>query len=216
MKRVVLMGVTVLTLVSGLALGADTYTETGDVGELPGTAVDLTGLAIDRIFGLVEPHEADMFRIYIADPVAFSASTFNPGSNFDTMLLLFDESGNGVYANDDGPSGWGLRSLLPAGDDLSPKLAGTYYLAVTNYSNDPLSSGGARLFAGSFIDVKAPTGVGPITSWDGQGSVTGDYEITLTGVGCAPTVIPAPGAGLLVWIGLGLSRHVLRRAGRKA
>lgn len=219
-RQVVLTGVVALVFMSGLVLGADTYTETDDVGQLPGTAADLTGLAVDRILGTMELGGADMFKIYIADPAAFSASTLNPGTSFDTRLQLFDGFGMGVYANDDGPTAWGTRSLLPAGHALSPTAAGTYFLAVSHWINEPSSVGGDIFAASTSAAVMGPTGPGgdsPITGWVG-GGWGGTYEITLTGAGIAPTtaIVPVPGAALLVCVGVGVSRSMLRRVRRMA
>ena len=172
--------------------------ESGDAGSLPATAQITSGAgSLTAISGTISPStDVDMFRIYIPLGSAFSASTVGSAS-FDTQLFLFDYLGYGVYANDDAPSS--LQSTLPADDPLSPSAAGYYYLAISSYNNDPVSSGGL-IFGGATYTV-GPTGPGgssPITGWDGN-CVADSYTICLAG---AETVIPEPATLSLLGIGL--------------
>jgi len=211
MRHAILAALVVVSLVSSVTFAG--YTEVSDVGALPGSAADLTGTGDTQIFGTAGNSDVDMFKIYITAPTAFSASA--AGSDFDTQLQLFDALGYGVYANDDDTVIF-EPSLLPAGHALSPTSAGTYFLAVSYWSDDPLSTGG-EIFAGSFNDVMEPTGPGgssPISGWDGGGTGSGNYTITLTGVGVAPDgppAVPVPGSALLCCAGLALMRSVRRR-----
>lgn len=213
-KRAFLVGVFTLTMLSGSAFGGVTYTETADVGALPGSAADLTDITVDLLTGYAGAGDVDMFKICITDPTDFSACSYN--SALDTQLQLFDASGLGVYANDD-ISGEIGPSLLPANDPLGPTSAGLYYLGVSQWSADPLSAGG-EIFSGSWDDVMGPAGPGgasPVIGWEpGGGNVEQDYQITLTGVGQCPgdmPTVPAPGSALLCGLGLAVMRSVRRR-----
>lgn len=213
-KRAFLVGVFTLTMLSGSAFGGVTYTETADVGALPGSAADLTDITVDLLTGYAGAGDVDMFKICITNPTDFSACSYN--SALDTQLQLFDASGLGVYANDD-ISGEIGPSLLPANDPLGPTSAGLYYLGVSQWSADPLSAGG-EIFSGSWDDVMGPTGPGgasPVIGWEpGGGNVEQDYQITLTGVGQCPgdmPTVPVPGSALLCGLGLAVMRSVRRR-----
>lgn len=158
------------------------WQENGDADDLPGSAqVPLGAGSLNRISGAITSGtDADMYQICLTGAGTFSADTSVAGSaTFDTQLFLFDSSGDGVYANDD--SG-GLHSLLPAGG-LSPAGAGTYYLAISAFDNDPVSGLG-EIFPDTFNAVVGPTGPGgalSITGWNGAGFTVGAYDIALTG-----------------------------------
>ena len=86
-------------------------------------------------------------------------------------------------SNDDMPSS--LQSRLPAGSALTPQTAGTYYLAVSSFNNDPVSGGG-QIFPidTAFDSVVGPTGPGGdqrISGWTNEGGSKGAYTIRLTG-----------------------------------
>jgi len=202
-------GVLLLAVCGNSALGG--WVEVGTAGYLPDTAQTILGSGtLDSISGALSDGDdrADMYKIYISDPLGFSAATV--GTGFDPQLFLFDESGMGVYANDDG--GPGLESLLPAGHAYSPTVAGLYYLAIADYDRDPYSAGGLIFPTSPFADVYGPTGPGggsPITHWiQGTADSPGAYTIQLTG---AEYVIPAPGAILLASIGAGIVGWLRRR-----
>ena len=186
-----LIAIGVLALVSVVATATETtaagaWAEAGDAGELPGTAQVPAGSgSLDAISGAITPAaDADMYQVCLTGGGTFSATTGPPGSHtFDTQLFLFDAAGNGVYANDDS-LGIGLGSLLPAGHALTPATAGTYYLAVSAWDNDPVSAGGL-IFPNTFNDVDGPTGPGgalAISGWTvASGDDPGEYTIALTG-----------------------------------
>jgi len=189
-------------LVAGLALGiapdstGATWTESGDAGDLPGTAQATVGSgALDAIEGsILDEADQDMFLVLIEDPEAFSASTNNAGTNLeldnDTQLFLFDAQGFGVLANDDDPDDFlTFLSTTPAGSLNGP--AGTYLLAVSIFDNDPISVGGEIFPDEPADDVVGPTGpggVGPVSAWDVDPVPpdSGPYRIELTGVTFAP------------------------------
>lgn len=114
---------------------AGIWGESGDAGDVPGTAQDTVGpgaQALVQIQGNYTSDTADVYRITITDGNAFSATT-EGGALWDTMLTIFDDTGKGVLQNDD-TSGASKRSTLPAGQGLP---AGTYLLAISNFSCDP-------------------------------------------------------------------------------
>lgn len=193
-----LLAVAVVATTAG-NVNAATYAEVGDAGETLDTAtiVDTQpGVSLDAITGILTANNADLFQIYISDPVAFSANTlFAPGvNNFDTALFLFNAAGFGVYANDDAT---GSQSALPAGNPLSPTVAGLYYIAISGSGFSPVSADGSIFpepdgVIVPFDAVSGPTGVGGtkiLSGWAGNsGSNIGSYRINLTGA----TFVPEP------------------------
>jgi hypothetical protein len=201
--------------VSGLA-NAQIWNEVGDAGDLPASAQVVMGAgSLTQINGFFGANDADMYRILITNPAAFSATTFG-GTTLDTQLWLFHVSGMGIAHNDDVPAGnpgaGTLQSMFPVGNPLYASLApGEYLIAITRYDRDPVSAGGLIFPNSPFNVVHGPTGPGggsPITGWLGTTSAsTAQYSIYLTGAG----FIPAPGA--LALFGLaGLAGTRRRRA----
>ena len=164
--------------------------ETGDAGDLPPGAQDLTSQRVTQIDGsFADTSDVDLYRLCLPGGGSFSASTVG-WTLVDTQLFLFDSSGLGVYGNDDDGS---LRqSTLPAGDPLTPQAAGEYYLAVAPYNRDPNSDAGP-IFA-PLGPLLAPTGVGggqPVRGWSGRLSGMGPYRVVLSGASCvAPDTTP--------------------------
>jgi len=200
---------------------AATYMEVPDAGELPGTAQSIVGLgALDAIEGMTSglSDYADMYQIFISNPAAFSASTINAGTNFDTQLFLFNLAGLDVLAHDDKvPVAPGL-SELPVG--LLTGGAGLYYLAISGFDYEPVSADGF-IFPNNFFSVDGPTGPGggsAVTDWihNSLPVSSGKYQIDLTGAefvngGTAP--IPEPSTMLLLGSGLvGLIGYRMKKA----
>jgi hypothetical protein len=201
--KFVLMGfvVVAVTFISQQAM-ALTWNEVGDAGNLPGTAQITTGIGdLTSISGtLLAPVDVDMFAIFITGAVDFFATTEGLTS-IDTQLFLFDSSGLGIMSNDDTPATAGLQSTLPP----TTLAAGLYYLAISEWNNEPFSSGGA-IFADTIEGTNGPTGPGganPVIGWDNNSFLNQElpYEIALRGATFVPAV-PEPATLLLIGTGL--------------
>lgn len=219
MRKSFLMLIALVTILACSSLAsADTWTEVGDAGDLPGSAQVPTGAnPLTSIAGAISVGtDADMYRIFIPVGAAFSATTVGtPGTLGDTQLFLFRATGIGEYANDDAVGGGTLRSLLPLAHPFGPVAPGTYFLVITGFNRDPTSVGGL-IFPGAFAAVEDPTGPGggsPISGYLGT-SGTGTYTILLTGAqfdGGTPA-IPEPATLLLLGTGLaGVAAKVRKR-----
>jgi hypothetical protein len=188
------------------------YVESGDAGELPGTAQTATGSGpLESISGRLEAQNVDLFRILITDPAAFSATTAGTTA-FDTQLWLFRADGTGIAANDD--TGGSLFSTLPVGNALySGLLVGEYLIGISAFNRDPLT-GASQMFSGcGFSAVCGPTFAGALTGWTGNTAGSGPYTIHLTGAG---GIIPEPTAALLFALGFGVIGGVTRRERARA
>lgn len=198
---------------------ADTYTEVGDTGSFLGTAQSATGTGtLDSILGDLGTGGVDMFRIYVSDWTAFSATTNNATSSFDTQMFLFNSAGMGIAANDDDTSGFiqangGYTSTLPVGNSLYSSLSpGYFFIAITQWDSDPTSSGGLIFPTAPFDGIVGPTGLGGGSAHSGwsDSSSAGAYRIDFTGVATIP-LPPAAWAGLSTLAGVGLVGYVRRR-----
>lgn len=218
-KRVIAVAATVGSLTFPMFASASVITwdeiNAGDlvataemVGGTPGTQVgairgSLTSLAP---VNMTPRYQVDLFKIFISDASAFSASTM---SLADTALFLFDDQGRGVYMNDDEPSGLSLLSLLPASDPASPIQSGFYFLGIALGSYLPYDATNLALFlTGGFTDVLAgDSNADPLAYWDATYDSFEEspysYEIGLTGVltSALVTQVPEPGSLALLLLG---------------
>lgn len=206
------MAAAVLTAALSATSGADTITETSDVGPMPASALWTEGnAALTLIAGWIESAaDADTFAIYINDPAAFSANTTG-SAVFDTQLFLFDQNGFGIAANDDirnGSDGYDPRSALPVHSIPGLVTPGIYYLAISSWDYDPHSDAGAIFTDDAAYNAvvfnNGPGGAAPVSGWDGNGGLNGAlgaYQIALSGATLIPSV-PEPGAIALISIGV--------------
>lgn len=204
-QRHIAAAVAVLVALATGSATAASFAEIGDATDLaPGQAAAGVG-TLDSITGSIGfAGDADVYRITIADPTAFSARA---GGGFtDTQLFLFDLSGVGIAMNDDCPlvSPCGNGSYLPPGDPIiSALVAGQYLLAISDYDLDPVDAANGEIFPDSpFGAVNGPNGgVGALAGWSQAGIPdTLSYTIELTG---AEFAVPEPTAALLYLVGLG-------------
>lgn len=192
-----------LLAIAGTA-SASIYAEVPDAGELPGTAQDVSGVgALTGITGSVTVGDADMFRIRISNPAAFSAAA--TGIQGDTTLYLFNLDGTGIAKNDD-ISGSNFESLLPVGAAQYAGLpAGDYLIAIGGFAYQPFSVAVPSLLSEATFDpnvftgVQSPQNAGPVLSWAQltSGPSSGNYSIALTGA----EFIPAPSTAALLGLG---------------
>jgi hypothetical protein len=190
-------------LAASPAAAAPFWFEVGDTGDLPGGAQTVFDGTTDILGSLAtasfDPFDIDMYEVHITNPGAFSASTVDlPGINIaDPQLFLFDALGRGVFMNDDDPVSGPQSALgpLPLGF-----LAGSYYLAIGFWDNEPLGASG-YIFdpAAPITDIVFATTTDSIIGWDSNVLLPLDapaqYQIQLTGV-------PEPGALALLATGL--------------
>jgi PEP-CTERM motif len=208
------------TLVAAQAASAQMYSESGDADDGPvgaqlvGGSGPLTSIAGTMVTG----GDVDSYRITIASPSTFSASTATTtGAVNDTVLFLFNLDGTGIAKNDD-ISGSNFRSTLPAGNALYTGLApGEYILSVSVLPLYPFRVANPTLLGEAIFDINNFTGViGPLAASVNQPTLSwvaafsdapqsGPYTITLTG---AEFVVPEPTTlGLLA----GVSAFAMRR-----
>lgn len=218
---------TLITLSFATVTRAASWDEQGDAGILPGTAQTTIGTgSLDSINGTINSvNDADVYKIYVTGGGTFSASTHasdGGSATFDTMLFLFDANGLGIYTDDDVDTSW--RSRLPASHALTPTTAGIYYLVITSWKNDTVSSGG-QIFPNppSDFNVYGPTGPGggsPISGYNNGGTESGTYHIVLTGAQfaaapAAPVAVPTMTEwGMIIFMllaGLGSIYYLRRR-----
>jgi len=180
--RVVKVVLLLMSCVSVSVIYGDTFAEIGDARGLPVTAEVTAGVdTLTAIDGTLRPDfgdVADMFEIVITDGGTFSATTVG-GASFDTELFLFDNTGAGVYAQDD-VSGLRARSTLPT-------PPGVYFLAIAPCCFELSNSGlifDASIDHNAVVSAEKPRGALPTAEYSGvssQSTGMSAYTIPLTG-----------------------------------
>lgn len=208
-----------LLAVSTPLLHAQTYIEMGDAGQTPGT-VQNTGLtqsgngALTILGTIGGANDADVFRINLTSPAAFSATTVNALTmasgglgGLDTQLFLFDSLFRPIFANDDA-NGTSLQSTLPAGTSFTLSLApGVYYIAISLSGNNPVNINNQLVFdTGLSTSLRGmASGLNPTSFSDFNSGATfaqsGAYAINIAAVPEAGSTVVLGGlmcAALLV------------------
>jgi PEP-CTERM motif len=145
------------------------YTEAKDAGITLETS-QLLPTGTTTILGTLHDEDGADIYDFAWEGGMFSASTL--GSDFDTMLSIFDQSGNLLAFNDDFFTGNGDSFVS---SDLQ---SGNYLLGITYYDNN---------YAG---DLSGYSNVG----------FEADYQIELSPA--SPQLIPEPGSIALLTLGL--------------
>lgn len=193
--------------------------EAGDAGSFPLTSDPTIGTGtLTNIIGQLSngSEGADMYSIFIPDPSVFSAN-FMPDSNGGVTglaaaaLYLFDGSGDGIEAADDGSA--------PLGAFAGP--AGFYYIDIVPDGSLPQYKKKGNIFPifADFTpgaDSLPVAGAGSLSSYSKTGcgaDCQGGYDISLEGAEFSN--LPEPASGLLtglVLVGLGLAGREKRPA----
>lgn len=196
-KNWFLAPVLALGMLASTASMAALHIESGDAGDTLATAQVLAG-GTNVITGNLS-NDSDLFQFYWGGG-AFYVNTGGSSSDFDTQLFLFNASGAGVWANDDG-----LPNLGSYIEDAA-LAAGTYYLAISGYNRDPVSASGVMFQSSPFAAQYGPLfGSETLQSWS-QSGTGGAYTIqfrSASGQDVQTGTVPEP--GMLGLLGLGLT-----------
>ncbi len=170
-----------LALIVPVAGAAVNWTESGDAGDLVGTAQTTAGVgSLSNINGSIStmPDHVDMYCIYIPDPAGFYA-VLNCAVFTDPDLWLFDENGNGVTMED--YCSGSVIALTPA----SLGAPGHYYLAISATDDEAQSISGSIWAAGGAAIERAPDGPGaadPLVGWTNSAPLpVAGYTISMLG-----------------------------------
>jgi len=185
---------------------ATPYTEIGDAGELMPTAQNIGG-GFNTITGSLGSG-SDLFALQLTAGSFGAEVTFR---TFDTQLFLFNSTGFGIVANDD-ISDSNYASYF----STTLSYSGLYYLGISAYDNDPISTTG-EIFDDFWTGIVLPTvpggGTNPLSGWSGSGSGRG-YTIELSQTTTPSNPVPEPATLLLFGMGIlgiaGVSRKKLQ------
>ncbi len=190
------------------------FTESNDAGESLATATSINTdqrMTLESISGSLSG-DADLYKIFLTGGQTFSATTVSAKTAeipvnqpldipidvvIDPKIYLFDEQGNGVYANDD-LFGNGQSTLLSGPGGFSPATSGIYFLGISGTGYNAVSAEEKEIFPTEpFDQIVGPTGAGgglPLVGFAGDTSASsGDYTISLTGAQTIATEVVNPG-----------------------
>jgi hypothetical protein len=168
----------------------------------------------------------DIWTVVMGGGSPLDITTNFAATNFDTELFLFNSSWDGLYADDD-IGGGNSKSTIATPTNL---VAGTYYVIIAPYNEQPLSGGVNHIFPGLSSQVGAIPGSGPYDGgWDPgtavapSGQNTWNYQIQFTGnfaenfdLGdSTPAAVATPEPASLTLFGTGLFGVFARRYRRR-
>lgn len=198
MKNSYFIGLILFGLTSNVNAGL--INEIGDAGYLIETAQDVAGgtTQISGTGGWSAGYDVDVFHFQWGGG---GLTIDTAGSNFDTILYLFDSAGLGVAGNDDIA---GTQALLT----LAGLATGDYYAAISNCCIQPLSAGGKifpLVFAGGQEHPIGPGGGQPLNGWSSTAwaGATSSYLINFSFATGQLETVPEPAT--LALFGLGLA-----------
>ena len=204
-----ILTVTAVLAAAGVA-SAQVWNEVGDAGQDGVGAAQVTDgsgplTTINGVLGT----DVDLYAIRIDDVATFEASVIG-GATFDTQMFLFAADGTGITENEDADGE--LQALVNSDGILGVGGGpGLYYLAISEFNQDPLDSDGIDMFGFTTWpgrgDQRQPTSTLSLVNWDDNGGDGGDYSIRLTGASYA---VPAPASLALLGLG-GLAAARRRR-----
>ena len=180
---------------------AKLFTESADAGESLATAVSVITdqrTPLESISGTLSG-DSDLYKIFLTGGQTFSATTVSSRTAsiptdqllgipidvvIDPKIFLFDEQGNGIYANDD-LFGSTQSTLLSGANGFSPAASGFYFLGISGTGYEAVSADGQIFPVEPFNQAVGPTGAGggkSLTGFAGDtSSSSGEYTISLTG-----------------------------------
>jgi hypothetical protein len=192
------------------ALKAGTWTEVGDAGNnLSGAQIVSGSGLLTKIFGhLSAPGDStglvDIYRLYIYDPVNFSA--FSSGGVPDPELFLFDVNGYGLEGGRN-ISSTNLQGFL-IGDASGTVPPLTAYLWISAQDRDP-ACGAAPMFGPGGTEYPNPAGpigsctlTGAVGSANAANATGGNYAYTISLTGASFGPVPEPAGIFLAGFGL--------------
>ncbi|MCH8807108.1 MAG: DVUA0089 family protein [Planctomycetes bacterium] len=200
MKRIYAIAVTCSMF--GMPAVADEWIEMGDAPPLiPGQRViGPPNVDVEFIRGsFLGADDVDLYQILIHTPRNLNISTVD-FTSADTQLFLFDINGDGVTHNDDNVQpGVGLQSRITSQFIQS---AGIYYLAITQFNNDPFNPDDDLIWNNMpFRSERQPDGPGapgPLHGWTTSNiGAANTYAIEMSGV----HFVPEPGVLSLLALG---------------
>jgi hypothetical protein len=172
---------------------AQTWSETGDAGNLIATAQTTLGAgAIMQITGTLPlSDDVDLYCIKLTSvqPAGTPFVQLGCFGNQSPNIWLFDAAGNGVFTNE--TCAFGNKTLLAPSVSLLP---GTYYVGVSYYNRNAVSAGG-NIWIPGVPGQRTPDGPGasgPLVGWLGIVIMNppNAYTINLIGFGACSGATP--------------------------
>ena len=176
------------------AARAQTWSETGDAGNLVATAQATVGAgAITQITGsLPLSDDVDLYCIKLTSVPPAGSPLVQLGclAHQSPNVWLFDAAGNGVFTNE--TCAFGNKTLLAPNVSMAP---GTYYVGVSYYNRNAVSAGG-NIWIPGLPGQRAPDGPGaaqPLSGWAGVVIMNppNPYTINLVGFSACSAATPA-------------------------